>query len=311
MGGPSHEHDISLKSGAHVMRHLNPEKYEVQRVKIDKEGIWERTPEQLKEDKVIALVAMHGKYGEDGTVQSLLESHNIPYTGTRAMGSALAMNKFLSLRLFRDYGLLTPISLLLTEREWHKKSSPIIKHIRHYLGYPIVVKPNENGSSVGVYIVNNSEELIQALEKVFQISHTALIQNYIRGREVTCGVMDHGFHESAFPLLPTEIIPRGHSFFNYEAKYSSEGAHHIIPARCADPLLKHIQHAALRAHQLIHARGCSRTDMIVDKEGNVVILEINTIPGFTEQSLFPQAAEASGISFSSFLDTLIRGAIHK
>lgn len=312
MGGPSHEHEVSIKSGKNVSRALDRTKYDVKQIYISKKGEWDTDLKDVSKMADVAFIAMHGAYGEDGTVQSLLEAERVPFTGSDAATSALAMNKFLSLRTFQDHGFIVPHSFLVSREEWATSPSDrprIFDRARHYVGYPFVVKPNASGSSVAVAIVKNPEEFEAAMEEAFAHSRHALIQSYIRGREVTCGVLDHGFPESAFALLPTEIVPRASHFFDYREKYAEVGAYEITPARFPAPILQHIQRLAVGLHKILRCRGFSRSDFIIDEHGHVVVLEINTIPGLTEQSLIPKAALAHGIAFPALLDLLIAGAL--
>ncbi|MBI5733115.1 D-alanine--D-alanine ligase [Candidatus Jorgensenbacteria bacterium] len=311
MGGPSSEHEVSLKSGENVALAINREKHDVKKVLIDKKGKWEIPPEELAKQDDVAFVALHGTYGEDGTVQSELEAVGLPYTGSNALSSALAMNKFLSLRLLRDIGLETPLSFFVSRKEWETAPIRIFERIRYYLGYPVVIKPNDNGSSVGVTIVREQNELIEAMDEVCKVSRSALIQNFIRGIEVTCGVVDHGWSGSAFSLLPTEIVPKVSHFFDYRAKYETGGSLEITPARLPDSFIRMIQQIALKVHKAVDASGVSRTDMIIDRHGTPHVLEINTIPGFTKASLVPKAAEASGMVLGDLFDIMIRGALHR
>lgn len=310
-GGPSHEHEVSLKSAENVSRFLNAERYDHRHILIAKSGEWEVPLEELGRHADVAFIAMHGGYGEDGGVQLDLESVGIPYTGSRAAASALAMNKFLTLRLFQDAGLTVPFSLLVTKKEWETKPDSVMDQVRYYVHFPAVVKPNADGSSVGVHIVNDRNELVNAVLHVLSFSREALIQTFIRGREMTCGVLDRGYAGSAFPLLPTEIVPRVSGFFDYRAKYEVGGSVEVTPPENLSLVYRErIQRAALEAHRLVGARGFSRTDMILAPSGEVFVLEINTIPGLTETSLLPQAAAASGISFAELLDTIIESAFH-
>ncbi len=309
MGGPSHEHEVSLKSGEQVLKHLNPEHYDSRKVLITKTGEWQIPPNKLKAYADVVFIALHGPYGEDGTVQDILETEGIPYTGSGPKESALAMNKFLTLRYLREAGLNVPISFLVTKFEWQERPSMVIQKIRHYFGYPMVVKPNNNGSSMGITIVTKEDNLTSAFNEAFNVSREVLIEEYIRGREVTCGVLDHGMPGSEFALLPTEIIPRISHFFDYKAKYEEGGSDEITPPpRMFESTIRNIQKAALAVHRLIGCRGFSRTDFILDKKGELHVLEINTIPGLTQASLLPKAAVASGISFSKLLDKLIDAA---
>jgi len=311
MGGPSHEHEVSLKSARKVASGLHPEHYEANTVLIDKKGKWAVHPEDLLDLADVAFIAMHGTYGEDGTVQSMLDAAGIPYTGSNALSSALAMNKFLSGQLFRTHGLATPLTFLVSKKDWEDDPVKAMMPFRQYLTFPFVVKPNNNGSSVGVYIVKNREGFEEAMRKIFTFSREALIQALIRGREVTCGVLDQGWSGTAYPLLPTEIIPKTSHFFDYDAKYTPGASEEQTPAHISDSLTKEIQRAAVAAHTIVGAKGFSRTDMIIDSHGNAIVLEINTIPGLTEESLLPKAALATGISFDELLHRIIQAALQK
>ncbi len=312
MGGPSLEHEVSLKSGEMVFSHLDRTKYEPVRVIIQKDGSWTIPPEEVKRFSDCAFIALHGTYGEDGTVQGILDLHKIPYTGSNASSSALGMNKFLSLRVFQDGGLRTPPSMLFHEREWRVSSDEVIKKIEQYLGFPIVVKPNNQGSSFGVTIVKDKKKIKSALDEAFDFSRDVLVQKFIEGREMTCGVLDHGWSGSAFPLFPTEIIPRGGTFFDYKAKYQKEGSYEITPPQnISERTMEALRAVARTAHTLVGASGFSRTDMILDKKGDIYVLEINTIPGLTEESLLPKAASISGIEFSKLLSLILESALHR
>lgn len=312
VGGPSVEYDVSLKSGENVLSALDPESYDCTRVHIGRDGVWEFEPEQLPSRADIAFIALHGTYGEDGTVQALLDSFKMPYTGSNSTSSALAINKFLSLRLLHDHGIAVPDSCLVPNNAWREAPANTFRHIREHFGYPIVVKPNDNGSSVGVSIITKEKELIQAMDTVFSVSRHALIQNYIRGRELTCSVLDHGWSESAFALLPTAIVPKKHNFFDFRSKYDKDGADEITPPPyLSDAQRQLVQRTAVRAHQLLGCRGFSRSDFLWTPKGGLVCLEINTIPGLTEQSLFPKAANASGLPFSKALDIVVKAALYR
>ncbi|MFH1162303.1 MAG: D-alanine--D-alanine ligase [Candidatus Jorgensenbacteria bacterium] len=309
MGGPSSEHEVSLRSGRQVAKTLDRDRYEVREVVISKKGEWDIQAEELSKITDVAFIALHGTYGEDGTVQAILEKVELPYTGAGRNESALAMNKFASLTLVRAAGYAVPHSFLVGKAEWLRDPHLAWNQMRHYLGFPFVVKPNANGSSVGVHIVRTYEELHPAMRDIFSFSREALFQNYIRGCEVTCTVADHGWSESAFPLPPTEIIPRVSDFFDYRAKYEIGGSYEITPARFPGPMLRRIEQTAVGIHKLLGARGISRSDFIVDGHNTIYFLEINTIPGFTEVSLVPKAAAAMGMPFSALLDLIIKASL--
>jgi len=312
MGGPSAEHEVSLVSGNAVLANLDPVKYEGFPVFISKMGEWDIPISEIKKKADIAFIALHGTYGEDGTVQTLLDDAGIIYTGSSAAVSALAMNKYLSTRLFRHKGYLVPLTFLISKREWKEKKIRTLGTALKYAHVPAVIKPNSQGSSVGVALVHDARELEAALDDIFTLTNEALIQQYISGVEVTCGVLDHGWDDTAFPLVPTEIVPSA-GFFDYQSKYESGGSHRFTPARLPEPTIKAIQRTAVAAHRALGARGLSRTDMIVTHspagEGDIFILEINTIPGLTAESLFPQGAAAAGMDFPELLHTVIQAAL--
>ncbi len=301
MGGPSPEFGASLKSGEAVLEALDPARYEARAVFVDREGSWEIPPEEVAKSADCAVIALHGSYGEDGTVQSLLERHGIPYTGSRTLPSALGMNKFLALQVFADHGIRIPRTLFVAQSEWKVSEGVVAKTAAEYLGYPLIVKPNRSGSRIGVALVKNESELKDALAAVFHSANEALIQEFIKGREFTCGVFDYGWSESAFPLLPTEIVPQ----------FPAPPALVMTPPKgLAEQEVKNIQKVALEVHKRTGASGCSRTDMVMDAKKAVYVLEINTVPGFSRMSLLVKAAEASGVAFPRLLDILIEGAEH-
>lgn len=303
MGGPSAEHEVSLSSGKTVSKFLDRKKYEVFPVLIDKKGKWDDDPRRLKDLIDLAFIAMHGEYGEDGAVQSVLEEAGLPYTGSDPASSALGMNKVMSERVFRTAGLNPPESLLL-------QHFGDLENLRIDFGWPLVVKPADKGSSVGVSIVRSPEELYPALEQAFAFSHNVMIQEFVKGRELTCGVIDDGLG-NARALPPTEIVPKSAGFFDYEAKYVPGASEEITPPDLPIDFIQLIQKTALAAHQAIRASGFSRTDMILSPYGKLYILEINTIPGMTPTSLLPQEALACGMSFPEFLDHVVQAAFRK
>jgi len=311
MGGPSSEYEVSLNTGKNILTSLDKEKYEAEALVIDKKGNWPAKPADLKNKFDIAFIAMHGPYGEDGTAQSILEEVQMPYTGSNIASSALGMNKFLSSQIFRDAGLKTPHSLLISKIDWRDNKAAIFKKIALYLERPLVVKPNYQGSSIGVSIIKNLSDLEQAIEKAFNFSRHIIVQSYISGREMACGVLDFGWLHSVQALPPTEIIPLAGEFFNYQSKYNPQGAHEITPACLPASLTQAVQRTAVIAHKLVGCRAMSRTDMILGKDNQVYILEINTIPGMTENSLLPKAAQAAGLSFSRLLDRIIQASLPK
>lgn len=287
MGGPSAEHEVSLNSGAMVLKNLDQKKYIATPIVIGKNGAWPVKPETLKRYD-LAFIAMHGEYGEDGTVQALLERLGIPFTGSDANASRLGMDKIAAAEAFKKAGLKIPLTI----------------NLGRVKKFPIVIKPADRGSSVGVSIVKNHSELERAIANAKKFSLNVVAQQFISGREFTCGVLEMNNEPTALP--PTEIVVKRGIFFDFDAKYTQNATEEITPPNnLPQAKIKALKHAALAAHKAIGARGISRTDMIMDKRGKIYVLEINTIPGMTETSLVPQEARALGLSPTKLLDNII------
>jgi D-alanine-D-alanine ligase len=315
-GGPSGEYEVSLKTGKHVMDSLrSKEKYEVKDIFIDKNGAWHidgvaRPVERIFPHIDVAVNALHGSYGEDGRVQQILESHNIPFTGSKALGSAIGMNKPLAKKFFKEHGLLTPEHLLIKKRDY---SSDLLKKIREKYPFLKLVKPATAGSSLGVSVFNSHEEFEQAIDQAFQHSDVALVEEYVRGREATCGVIE-GSDDTVYALHPIEIRdlsdPGARNIWSYQSKYSDDLHELVCPGDFTAKESEIIQRAAVDAHKALGLRHYSRADFIVNKTG-VYILEVNTLPGLTQASLFPKALSVAGITVGDFLEHLIALAIEK
>ena len=297
-GGISSERSVSLNSGNQVFDALDKHKYDIVRYdpKTDLTQLVMDAP-----DIDAALIILHGPYGEDGTVQGLLDLLDIPYQGAGVLGSAVAMNKLLSKRLYQQADIPTPDFCSLTGA--HDADIP---RLVQKLGLPLVVKPVCAGSSVGMTIVKNASDMDQAIQDGFAHDDTLIVEAYIKGIELTCGVLGN---ESLEALPVIEIIPgQGHEYFDFNAKYVAGETEEICPARIDEQTTRKVQDLAVRAHQALFLKGYSRTDMIL--VGNdLFVLETNTIPGMTATSLYPQSAAAAGYSFSRLLDTLIQLAI--
>lgn len=293
-GGISSERDVSLNSGQQVYDALDKDRYDILRYdpKTD-------LPELVANagDIDAALVILHGPYGEDGTIQGLLDLLGIPYQGAGVLGSAVAMNKLVAKRLYAQADLKIPPYCIV-------RSGPIpeLGGCLQHLGLPIVVKPVAGGSSIGMTIAASEKELRDAVEEAFRYDSLVLLEKYLEGTEVTGAVLGNE-DPQALPLI--EIVPgEGHTFFNYEAKYTAGETQEICPARISDALTEAAQGCALRAHEALFCRGYSRTDMILQQD-DIYVLETNTIPGMTATSLFPQAAAKAGLDFTRLLDRLI------
>ncbi len=297
-GGVSSEREVSLNSGKQVFDALNKDKYEIT-LYDPKTDLQNLVGDAHNIDA--ALIILHGPFGEDGTVQGLLDLLDIPYQGAGVLGSAMAMNKLLAKRLYDGGKIPTPSYCSFSNT---KQVDPA--KVVGALGLPVVVKPACAGSSVGMTIVKEQNDLTAAVTLAFENDDTIIIEKYIKGIELTCGVLGNETIE-ALPVI--EIIPgEGHEFFDYKAKYVAGETNEICPARIDEATTKRVQKLAIEAHQALFLKGYSRTDLILDGE-DLFVLETNTIPGMTATSLYPQSAQVAGYSFSQLLDKLIELSI--
>lgn len=293
-GGISSEREVSLNSGSQVLAALDPAKYDVLRYD-PKTDLPRLVADAARIDA--ALVILHGPYGEDGTVQGLLDLLGIPYQGSGVLGSAVAMNKIASKLLYRQAGLPTPEYMVVRRGEAVDLDAAVAE-----LKLPVVVKPVAGGSSVGITIVRSRADLAAAIETAFAHDPEVLLETYVDGVEITGGVIGNEALE-ALPLI--EIIPeRGSRFFDYAAKYTEGGAQEICPARIDAETTARAQRLCIAAHRALFCRGYSRTDLML-RGRELFILETNTIPGMTATSLLPRAARTAGMQFGALLDRLI------
>jgi D-alanine-D-alanine ligase len=306
-GGVSSEREVSLKSGNEVFNALDKTKYNIFRYDT-KTDIKKLVNDTEKIDA--ALIILHGPFGEDGTIQGLLDLLNIPYQCAGVMGNAIAMNKLVSKKLYLQAGIPTPDYIALRSNK-----NIDLNLIRTKLGFPespLVIKPVCAGSSVGMSIVKKEKELSSAINKAFDHDDIVLIEAYIKGVELTCGVLGNK-EVKALPVI--EIVPNDkYEFFNYEAKYITGATNEICPARVDEKITKQVQELSIKAHETLFLKGYSRTDLILLDKGNkkeLFVLETNTIPGMTATSLYPQQAKVAGYSFSDLLDKLIELAMEK
>ncbi|WP_417917231.1 D-alanine--D-alanine ligase family protein [Candidatus Electronema sp. JC] len=300
-GGTSGERDVSLRGAAGVEQALNKDKYEVTR--YDPATDLARLAADASELDA-AFILLHGIGGEDGTVQGMLELLGIPYQGSGVLGSALAMDKNLAKTMYKLHGL--PVAAWeMAEKAHCVDPAPLLAKLR----LPLVVKPVRQGSSLGMSIVRQAEQLAAALAKAFQHDSEVMVEEFIAGREITVGVL--GNEElTALPLV--EIIPDSRfDFFDYEAKYTPGATREVCPAEVSGDVRRKAQDFGLRAHKALQLRGCSRTDMIIREDGEIFLLETNTIPGMTPTSLLPQAAAQIGLDFPALLDRLIELAMER
>lgn len=318
-GGQSNEREVSILSGREVMRGLPTNKYTISPIEISKKGEWilkekrgkkieifdfDRKHSDLRKFDVI-FIALHGDFGEDGTVQAILDSVGIRYTGSGVLASALGFDKAKAMEFVRDQGIKVPRFIFLT-KEVSRTTESDLKKIG---GLPCVIKPNRSGSSIGVSIVRKKNELAPALKRAFHEDNQILVEEYIRGAEFTCGVMGNSTQTELHALPPVEIIPR-EKFFNYKAKYFSKDTQEVCPAAIGKKLIATIQNTAKMAHHVLGCDGLTRSDFIL-KNNELYFLEINTLPGLTKNSLCPKEAVAVGMTFSEFLDRQVELALLK
>ncbi|HYB62284.1 MAG TPA: D-alanine--D-alanine ligase family protein [Methylomirabilota bacterium] len=334
-GGRSGEHEVSLNSAASVIHELDPEKYEVVPIGITKDGRWlagtsaqKLLPEVLRSGARVALTAdpnipgllalderpssafsldvvfpvLHGTYGEDGTVQGLLELAGVPYVGAGVLGSAVGMDKDMQKRLFLQAKLPVGDFLAVPRSQWEREPEKVRREVEKKFRYPVFIKPATLGSSVGMTKVRGRSELAAALNLAAEFAQKIMVERAIKGREIEVSVLGNDDPRAS---VPGEIVPH-HEFYDYAAKYLEEGTQLLIPAKLSKAQVKQFQEFAVRAFRAVEAMGLARVDFFLERRtGRVLLNEINTIPGFTSISMYPKLWEASGLPYSKLLDRLI------
>ncbi len=290
-GGPSNEREISLRSGRAVHNAFLREGLRALLLDIrdDIDDIILNNPID------VAFIALHGRFGEDGTVQRILEDHNIPYTGSGVEASRLALDKIASKETFTRCSIPTPKYIVFEKGKFKIENAD-------RLGFPVVVKPQFEGSSIGLSVVTEKSRLEKAVKKAFEYGEKIILEEYIDGKEITVGILD----EKPLPVI--EIVTKN-KVYDYEAKYVDPETKYIVPAEIEADIYNKAQALGRRAHASLGCRCFSRVDMMLDRSGNIYVLEVNTIPGMTERSLLPKAASAFGLSFSQLCVKLIESAL--
>jgi len=344
-GGRSGEHEVSLVSAKGVMGAMDREKYEIVPIGITKEGCWLASGDPLKaleagileESAPAALLGdpsykglmhlegsqattmrltgldvifpvLHGPYGEDGTVQGLLELADIPYVGAGVLGSALGMDKALMKTVFRACGLPVVRHLVIKRKEWERDPRGVMQHVEEMLGYPCFIKPANLGSSVGITKVHQRSQLAPALDLAARYDRKMLAEQGINAREIEVSVLGN---DEPIASVPGEIIP-SREFYDYAAKYIDGRSELIIPADLPPETTRRVQELAIEAYLAVDCAGMARVDFLLDKDnGQIYVSELNTIPGFTPISMYPKLWEASGISYSELIDRLIELALER
>jgi D-alanine-D-alanine ligase len=318
MGGRSSEHEISRASARSVLDALDPERYDAITVEIGRDGRWElgtgadgtvaetlpvpaaQVPATLGDVDVVFPV-LHGPFGEDGTVQGLLELAGVPYVGAGVLGSALAMDKDVFKAVMRDRGI--PVTRNITLREEQGPENPF--------GYPAFVKPARLGSSVGISKAHSDEELAAAVELAFRHDDKVLVEEFVDGVEVECGVLGN---DRPIASLPGEIVSHGFEgtdWYDYSAKYDEGGMDLLIPPRLDQETVEQVQELAVRSFVAGECEGMARVDFFVRPDGEVLLNELNTIPGFTATSVYAKLFEASGVAYPELVDRLVQLAIER
>ena len=288
MGGPSAEREVSLRSGAAVVQALQKSGFTVSTVEMA------GTELELPVDVDVVFIALHGTFGEDGTLQRLLEERGVPYTFSGPAASALAFDKIAAKEAFVAAGVPTPKYAVIEEAQ---RQLAALRHLR----WPLVVKPARQGSSVGIAVVQQPTDLQNACLAAEAFDTRLLVEELVVGREFTVGVLG----EQALPVIE---VRTNHQFFDYAAKYTKGETEYLVPAPLADEARQRAQELAIQAHQCLGCRDLSRVDLMMDERGQFWVLEVNTVPGFTETSLVPKAARAAGTSFEELCGLLVRRA---
>ncbi|MFH0755051.1 MAG: D-alanine--D-alanine ligase [bacterium] len=311
-GGPGVENEISMKSGKNILENLS-DKYIPMDIFISKDKIWYLdgvaiSPEKLFKNIDIVFNAMHGEYGEDGKIQQIMNHFGIKYTGSKILASAISMNKVLTKDIFIKAGLKTPIYKIIKKGDNLENIDQIIFKT---FSLPAIIKPGNSGSSLGISLVKIFKDILPAIKNALKYSDIIIIEEFIKGKEATCGVIENFRKESIYPLLPVEIIkPKNFEFFDYDAKYSGI-SDKVCPGNFSDKEKIIIQKMAVEAHKVLGLRHYSRADFIVNPKRGIYILEVNSLPGLTKESLFPKSLEAVGCSIPHFLDHIITLALEE
>ncbi len=304
-GGPSDEHEVSILSAKNVLENIDRSLFNVIEVYITKDLTfqidWVNYSEDgcmielLKRKVEVVFPLLHGAYGEDGLLQKKLEERKIAFVGSSSRVSAVTINKKKTNEILEEEGFLIPKSYLV-----HKE------RYSHECSYPVIVKPVDQGSSLGLFKFNHEEEYHDSLQKIFKDREHMLVQEFVEGREFTCGVIEN--HNEIISFVPTEVVVTQGDMFDYVAKYTVGGCKEITPADIDETLTKRIQETSKRCHSVLGCKSVSRTDMIL-KGDDLFVLEINTMPGMTKTSFIPAQAEASGYTVSSLISLLIQSAL--
>lgn len=304
-GGPSSEYEVSLKSGKSVLRELEND-FDLLDIVVDKSGDWyasgfKKDPQSLIRGIDCVFNAMHGEYGEDGKVQQLLQNLQVPFTGSRSLAAALSMNKVRTKEVYQDLGLKTPIYKVLDRPDTEEGIEFQASLVFQTFPMPLVIKPIDKGSSLGVSVARDFKSLVNTMKSLYTTADKILIEEYIAGKEATLGVIEKLRGNDIYPLLPIEIrTPTQKSFFDYDAKYSGI-SEEICPGNFSKRESLEMQEMAKLVHKNLGLSHYSRTDFIIHPRRGIYLLETNSLPGLTDESLLPKSLGPLGISYRDFL----------
>lgn len=302
-GGVSGEREVSLSSGKGIIAALKSNHHEVIGIDFDPKNI----EELINLDVDLVFIGLHGKYGEDGRVQGLLDMLGIPYVGSDVLSSALAMDKDKAKQIFHSCQI--PVANSRAYRVTaHHNCQEIKNKIKTVFTPPFVIKPNREGSTLGLTIVNDYGQIEQAIKNAAASDDVILVEEFIKGTELTVPVLGEIGQEKALPVI--EIVPKN-EYYDYESKYSVGGSEHIIPARLDEKTTRTLQEYAVRAHQALGCKTYSRVDFMLNENNVPIILEVNTLPGMTPTSLFPDAAKSAGISYEEMIETFVKLSVEQ
>ncbi len=292
MGGLSREREISLKTGKAILKALVNRGYSACPIDVSQD-IAERL---VKERIECAFIALHGRFGEDGTIQGMLELMRIPYTGSGVLASALAMHKVMAKKVFVYENIPTPRFIALRREEIEKDSKEVFS-----FPLPMVVKPAREGSTIGTSIVRTERGILSALKEAGKYDDEILIEEFMKGKEITVGILGE------IPLPIIEIVPKS-GFYDFHSKYTKGETEYIIPAKIPREKYLYAQEVSLKAFRSLGCSGFGRVDLMTDEEGSPFVIDVNTVPGMTETSLLPKAASYAGISFEELVERILLGA---
>lgn len=305
-GGKSEEREISLKSGQAIYKALKDEGLDV--VKIDVDG---KVLKKIEREEIdVAVLALHGGWGEDGTIQAVCKLMGIPFTSPDVLGSALALNKVIAKKIFKSEGIPTPPWKVISQDEITREGylDKFVKKLKEEFGLPLVLKPARQGSSVGLKVVKEKMNLKSAIKESMNYGRCLLVEKYLRATEVTVGIL--GLGSDLEPLPVVEIVPK-RGVYDFRSKYTEGETQYIVPARLPKKIYEKAQLLALRAFKALNLDIVARIDVLIEKNRNLYVLEANTNPGMTETSLLPKAALAAGYSFPKLLRKMIELAIKR